>query len=79
MYLTDATVTKGKPGDFGRCQRHTSTTVCGEPASRWLEGGTYGDGSDEWELALCSPCHRELVQAEEAALKRLDELLSEMP
>lgn len=97
-YLTDATVTKGKPGDFGTCLRVVGSHVepwtnqegrplrprrvddlCGKPASRWLEGGTYGDGSDWWELALCGRCHSELVADEERALAKLDALLDSRP
>lgn len=50
----------------------------GKPASRWLEGGTYGDGSDWWELSLCSRCHRELVADEERSLAELEALLDEL-
>ena len=92
MYITDATVTKGKPGDFGTCERArferstcpetgqpiTLTRLCGKPASRWLEGGTYGDGSDWWELSLCSRCHRELVADEERSLAELEALLDDL-
>ena len=93
MYITDATVTKGKPGDFGTCERTrferstcpetgqpiTLTRLCGKPASRWLEGFTgYSDGSDWWELSLCSQSHRELVADEERSLAELEALLDEI-
>lgn len=66
----DATVTVVEPS--GTCER------CDErPVTRWIEGGTYGDGSDNWEKFTCGICLQQIARAERAWQRRMNALQDE--
>lgn len=66
----NATVTVVPPD--GTCERCNS-----RPVTRWIEGGTYGDGSDWWEKFSCGICLRAMVREERTWQLRMNALQDE--
>lgn len=72
VHSLNATVTAVESVRGNTCQDCGWRTV-----TREVHGGTYGDGSDDWEAFLCAPCLRERANEQHRQDEKLARLMDE--